>query len=248
MQRRGWKSLAGVPAHRGIKSIVSEMDFRDLKNFRNLVIQGDTEFYVTSVPFSMDSSDGKLIIMQNTAKKQSIERKRRAAIQRAKESFRNDNDPIPDDLAKFFNKSGGINWHAVQRAENSDGLSFLFTNSRISRKEALKIYFTKDVVERCFNLEKSVLNLRPIRFWLDSKIKSHVLVCHISLALLTTFRIRLENSGLTCTLEQGLKELNSIYKIKLNAKKGSKLHFNLVNTMSNQQTATLKAVAPKINL
>ena len=139
----------------------------------------------------------------------------------ARDEFRSHATEIPDDLKKFFDARLSINWHAVNRAEKFDGLSFIFTDTKL--EEAVRIYFAKDVIERCFKVEKSVLNLRPIRFWLDSKIKAHILICHcFSLALITTCRVRLEKQGIfeeiSSVFQNSVRYRNLSFRIEWNRK------------------------------
>src|SRR3990167_9904263 len=195
LSNTGWHSLAGVPIHRAVKSAISNLDLESMQKFRNIVIQGDAEFFVKPIKFEIGGISGKLIVMQNSRKKQDISRFRRLKIVKARDDLKNFGNDIPEELKKYFNKTKSINWHAITRAERYDGLSFIFTDAKIAAAEAVHLYFAKDIIERCFKLEKSILNLRPIRFWLDSKIKVHVLICHLALSLLTTCRIRLQKQG-----------------------------------------------------
>lgn len=251
LSNTGWKSLAGVPMHKGIKSVISELDFSKLQNFRNLVIQGDTEFFVKPIKFAIGGVPGRLFILQNTKKKQDVERFRRYRIHHTADYIKSNSSAIPDELLEFFDVKNRINWHAVKRAEKYDGLSFLFTDAKMSVREAVKLYFAKDLIEQCFKLEKSILKLRPISFWLDSKIKSHVLICHIALALLTTSRIRLQNQGVTSDICGIFRKLNSIYKVYFSINKKNhdeKCNFDQVNTMSNDQQKILRIMAPKLKM
>ena len=244
----GWKSLAGMPFHKGIRTLVSNLDLSGIENMRNLVLQGETEFFVCSILHEYNQVKGKLLILQNTRKKQDKARLRRANLVIARDIFRKQGTEIPDELKKFFDARLSINWHAVNRAEKSDGLSFIFTDAKISKQEAVRIYFSKDVIERCFKVEKSVLNLRPIRFWLDSKIKAHILICHIALILITTCRVRLKKQGIFEEISTVFKKLGSIYKIYLSESSGQKTSFSTVNTLSKYQSDILMAIAPKLNL
>jgi len=157
---------------------------------------------------------------------------------------------IPDNIKEFFSKDGRINKHAVDRAERYDGLSFLFTDAKLNRQDCLKFYFDKDLVERCFRAEKSVLKLRPINFSTDKNIKSHIMICHLALVLLTTCRERLRKNAIITAPEVALRKLESIYKVYLRGKPSKKKNqdilFNRVNTLSQSQKTILKAIAPKL--
>lgn len=243
----GWHSLAGIPMHHGIKVAISNLDLEGMQKFRNLVIQGDTEFFVKPIKFEIGGVSGKLMVMLNTRKRQEKARFRRLQIMKAREHS-NVESVIPDELTNFFNKNNSINWHAITRAEKYDGLSFIFTDSKIAVSEAVRLYFAKDIIERCFKLEKSILNLRPIRFWLDSKIKVHVLICHLALSLLTTCRIRLEKQGINDDIGRIFKKLNSIYKIYFSVDNLCDMGFSKVNTLSKHQKSILKIIAPKLEM
>jgi hypothetical protein len=248
LSNTGWHSLAGVPIHRGIKAAISNLDIERMQTFRNVVIQGDTEFFVKPIKFEIGSVMGKLLVMQNSRKKQEIARFRRLKILKARDCLKSSNNDIPEELAIYFNKKNSIDWHAIARAERYDGLSFIFTDAKIATAEAVHLYFAKDIIERCFKLEKSVLHLRPIRFWLDSKIKVHVLICHLALSLLTTCRIRLQKHGVSDDIGKIFKKLSSIYRIQFSIDASGNVPFCKVNTLSKYQSSILKIIAPNLKM
>ena len=248
LAKTGWHSLAGIPMHQGVKAAISNLDLKHIQKFRNIVVQGDTEFFVKPIKFNIGGVAGKLIIMQNSRKKEDIARLRRLNIIKARDCLRDFGASIPEELEIFFNNTKSINWHAIARAERYDGLSFIFTDAKIAVTEAVHLYFAKDIIERCFKLEKSVLNLRPIRFWLDSKIKVHVLICHLALSLLTTCRIRLQKQGIFDDIGGIFKKLNSIYKVYFSIDASPDVHFSTVNTLSKYQSSILKIIAPKLEM
>ena len=247
----GWKCLAGLPMHKGVKSAISNLDFDNLKNFRNLVLQGDTKFFVKSIPFKIGQTSGKLMILQNFLKKQRQTMDRMVAIEEAKQHIGTKPDLISDEIKKCFTASGKVNRHAIQRIEKLDGLSFIFTNAKLSQKEAVQHYFAKDLIERCFRLSKSTLSLNPIRMQLDENIKSHIMICYLGLTLLTTVRLRLENKGIFRDPGEVLRSLDSIFKVYMtgeDSKTKSKMPFFKVNTLSNQQSSIIKIISPKIEM
>ena len=248
----GWKSLAGVPLHKGIKKLISNLDLNGMKNFRNLVLQGETEFFTKSVKFDMGDIPGKLIILLNAKKRESLARKRRLEITKAKKQLENDPDKIIDcNIMDFFNNNYEINHHAVKRREKYDGLSFIFTDARIKIDEAVRMYFAKDLIEQCFKLEKSVLKINPIRMWLDENIKSHALICHLGLVLLTTVRFRLHKNDISMHPSTVLGKLDTIYKVYFSGKTKrvkEQIFFSKVNTMSKSQKELIHAIAPNLDL
>src|ERR1700722_16120531 len=126
LSNTGWNSLAGIPMHKGVKAAISNLDLEGMQKFRNIVVQGDTEFFVKPIKFNVGGVSGKLIVMQNSRKRQEISRFRRLKIIKARDDLRNFDIAIPEELEKFFNKKKSINWHAITRAERYDGMSFIF--------------------------------------------------------------------------------------------------------------------------
>lgn len=255
LSKTGWKSLAGLPMHGGVKSAISNMDFEKMQSFRNLVVQGGTELFVKSLPYQISDTKGKLLVLMNSSRKHVLSSERRLRINADKEVIKREPDEVSEELKKYFNCDGNINVHAVERAERYDGLSFLFTNAKLNISEAVSSYFAKDLIEQCFKMEKSILNLRPIRFSLDSNIKSHIMICYLALALITTLRCRLTNKGIFTNPSAVLKNLESIYKVYLtgrakgkDGKKQQETLFNKVNTMTKHQSKVIRIIAPKLKM
>ena len=139
----------------------------------------------------------------------------------------------------------------VQRIEELDGLSFIFTNAKPSQKEAVQHYFAKDLIERCFRLSKSALSLNPIRMQLDENIKSHIMICYLRLTLLTTVRLRPENKGIFRDPGEVLHSLDSVFKVYMtgeDSKTKSKMPFFKVNTRTNHQSSIIMIISPKIEM
>lgn len=251
LTKLGWKCLAGLQNHKGVKSAISNLDFESMDNFKNMVIQGDTKFFVKSIPFQIGQTKGKLIILQNYLKKQKIKIERMASIDRARDLLNDRPELVDDTLLKYFNSNNKINIHAVNRAEKYDGLSFLFTNAKLNQKQAVEYYFAKDIVERCFRTAKSSLSLRPIRLVHDHKIRAHIMVCYIGLALLTTVRLRLNKAAIHTEPSAVLKSLETIFKVYLigtKTKGNLRFPFTKVNTLSNTQKKLIKIIAPNIEM
>jgi transposase len=71
--------------------------------------------------------------------------------------------------------------------EDSDvkhlGYTLIFHNTKMEDKDAVRMYYKKDIVERAFKKQKGVLSLRPIRVWLKEHVEGHVRVCYLAYAL-----------------------------------------------------------------
>lgn len=182
-----WKVVAGVAMHAGIKSAISDLDLVSIKKFRNLIRQGKTHFYATSIPFKMSTVKGKLIILVNHYKRQVIQQKRLDRILNAQDALANKKE-IDQNLKKYFTRTGKINTHVLNREEKYDGISILFTNGKISKQDSVRLYFEKDLIEKSFQALRGVINIRPVHVRLTGKVNAHILICYLSYTLLTTFR------------------------------------------------------------
>jgi transposase len=247
-----WKVLCGVPCHVGIKKLISKMDLSDLENFSNRVILGEKAFYVKSQKFNIGDSDGKLLILLDPLKRVKNREKRFQMLEKARDSLDN-GEKIDSSLHKYFSHVWAINTSAIRREELTDGLSFLFTNARISTSDAVKQYFAKDLVEKAFQLFKGVLDLHPIRMWLDTKIKAHVTVCYLAYCLLSALRYILFSEGIAISPLQALDELKDVRRVyfkKINDKKTTQKDdyavFSRVVTLSKTQEKILKTISPTL--
>lgn len=253
-----WKVVAGVALHAGIKSAISDLDLNSIKNFRNLIRQGKTHFYATSMPFKMSAVKGKLIILVNHHKRQVIQQKRLDSILNAQDALAMKKE-IDKNLKKYFTTTGKINTHALHRAEKYDGISILFINGKTSKQDSVRLYFEKDLIEKSFQALRGVINIRPVHVRLTGKVNAHILICYLSYTLLTTFRCFLQKSRgkmmfSKCSSLEALEEISRVYKIYYesdtsNYNTGSKNNkqYQLVET-TELQAAIMKAICPEVSL
>jgi len=251
-----WKIIGGMPLHQGIKSTISKMDFSELESFRNRIQQEDTVFYGTTIPYQLDSVKGKLLILLNPRKRLEIREKRLKKIKAIRNAHAA-GKVVDIKMKKYFNKSGGINSHAIKRAEKYDGLSILFTTGKLSREDIVQIYFGKDLIEKAFQCFKGVLALRPVRHWLENNVRAHIMICYLAYVLLTTFRFKLNNyakkssiSGIS--VSRALSELADTYRVYFYNREQQKsnqdrktLDSKLVQ-LSSLQEDILKAISPTL--
>jgi transposase len=255
---KGWKTIGGMPLHRGIKDIISKMDLRKLQDYSNRVEQGSTDFYVFTVGYQFGTTLGRLAIVLNGRKGQAQTEERRRLLSQAQGELLEGKEVI-ESLKKFFNKKNRINTHALRRQEKYDGLSFIFTNAKLSRAEIIRIYFGRDVIEKSFQCLKGPLGLRPIRSWLQHSVESHIFICYLSYALLTTFsyllrknEAKLTKNGLPpLSIEDALHQLTKVYRIYFHRGSSSGTEnpqlYKLV-TLTRHQEAIMRAISPKLIL
>ncbi len=98
-----------------------------------------------------------------------------------------------------------------------------------------------------------VLDLHPIRFWLDNKIQAHVTICYLGYSLLATLRYMLKSKGIDLSPLKALDELSEVYRISFakddndkNDTKFDRTLFSKVITLTKSQETIIRAVSPKL--
>ena len=93
------------------------------------------------------------------------------------------------------------------------GYSLVYHNTEYSSEEVIKNYFDKDMVERAFRHIKGVLNLRPIRVWLNNHIEGHIKICYLAYAILSLMNFKLKKLKISAV--EALNSLKHGYKVNL---------------------------------
>lgn len=93
------------------------------------------------------------------------------------------------------------------------GYSLVYHNTEYSSEVVIKNYFDKDMVERAFRHIKGVLNLRPIRVWLNNHIEGHIKICYLAYAILSLMNYKLKKLNISAV--NALSSLKHGYKINL---------------------------------
>lgn len=173
-----WKVICGLKMSERIEtSITSELT--DLVRVGNRVHVNQSKFYCREKKFVHGSSRGRLIICFNRKRAQLQEESRFDEIETAQIRLGN-NKTIKPELLKFFGKDGQLLNARLTEAAQTDGISLIFTNTKIPLEGVVKGYFYKDVVEKAFQALKGVVNLRPNRHWLYNRVEAHVFICYLA--------------------------------------------------------------------
>jgi hypothetical protein len=77
--------------------------------------------------------------------------------------------------------------------------------------DVVKLYRSKDRVEKDFQTIKSVLKLRPLRHRTDAKVRAHVTICVLALAVQRLMEQRLERAGQPMTACRALAALKDVH-------------------------------------
>jgi hypothetical protein len=94
-----------------------------------------------------------------------------------------------------------------------DGFVLLLGHPELSHSatELVNLYRIKDTVEKDFQTIKSVVKLRPIYSYTDSKVQAHVTICMLALLVQRTLERRLRVSGLPLTAPSCIDILSSCH-------------------------------------
>ena len=66
-------------------------------------------------------------------------------------------------MDKYFGADGRLLTHRLQKAEEFDGYSSIFTTAKLSKVEMVRLYFDKDLLEKAFRSLKGIIKVQPIR-------------------------------------------------------------------------------------
>ena len=109
----------------------------------------------------------------------------------------------------------------IADAEILDGkYALMSTRIRMSTKEIISAYYDKDGIEKAFCCIKQPIGLRPIRHWLDGRVKAHIFMCYLSYLLMKTLEHMLKKGGLTMNAENALKQLSKVKYVVVTNPKG----------------------------
>ena len=243
MAGENWKLLCGLKIDEGIKQkLGAQFSSKDLIKVGNRIRMNRTVFYCDERTFRHGKTKGRLITIFNRKKALEKEESRLDEIQSAKIRLEK-GQTIKPELAEFFGKDGKINNSRLENERRFDGISFIFTTSDLSINEAVKAYFDKDVVEKCFQSLKGVVRLRPIRHWLYNRVEAHIFICYLSCLLLSILKIKV--APLEISFQTALNELDGLYRVYLKVpKKGFRI--GRLVALTKKQEKILRAVDKRL--
>lgn len=101
-------------------------------------------------------------------------------------------------------------WRARRRF---DGFSILVAHRdiRMDPADIVRLYRSKDRVEKDFQTIKGAIQLRPVRHRLNDKVRAHITLCILALLLERTIEKRLRAAGRPSTASMALKVLETAH-------------------------------------
>jgi transposase len=131
-----------------------------------------------------------------------------------------------------------LNQQKIEQEKKFDGI-FVLLSSRYDLKasEVVESYKNLKEVEMLFDDLKNFVDIRPIRHWLQVRVRAHVFICVLALLLKRIFEIQYMNSK--CTMEP-LEEISKSklikYKVKFSKREDRSQTFpKVTNTTAMQK-------------
>jgi transposase len=234
-----WETLCGLALTDNVKAfwrpVIRKSNRLELEDRVQL---NKTTFYVTARPYFLDKIKGDLHLCFNARQQVDLRDSRRDEIVHAQQLLREDK-AIKSGLERYFDQKGNVIVKALDKAEEFDGYSCIFSTRRIAKDQLVRLYFDKDLVEKAFRSLKGVVKLQPIRHWLSQRVIAHVFLCYLAYLLLSLLKFRLK--GLSISPDDALYELSTMYKVYLRDSKNL-FKISRVVTLTKRQETILKSI------
>ena len=239
-KKAGFEVICGLAIKQDVRKMVDKIltkkeEFMQLKNRVRLK---NTILYCTQQKCSYGRVRGELVLCFNEEKARINKEKRIDQINKAQDLLLQ-RKSISEGIKRFFKEDFSIDERAILEAQQYDGCSVIFSTKKLAIEEIVKPYFEKDKVEKAFRSMKSVLGLKPIKHWLEERVKSHIFICYLSYLLISLLETKIKKLDITAI--SALEKLSTAYKVSLRNKK-TKNEFEKIVTLSKEQEKIMKAV------
>jgi len=131
-----------------------------------------------------------------------------------------------------------LNQEQIAQEENLDGIFVLLTKRvDLEKEKVVESYKNLKEVEMLFDDLKHFVDIRPIRHWLEIRVRAHVFICILGLLLKRIFEINYMGcKSVTEPLEEIAKSKLVKYKVRFSEREErSKIFFKVTNTTSVQK-------------
>lgn len=98
-----------------------------------------------------------------------------------------------------------------QRRRRYDGFMLLIAHPELphTAEQLCRLYRSRDLIEKDFQVIKSCLKLRPVYHYTDLKVRAHVTICMLALFLERALRRKLKEASAGISAQAALDELGS---------------------------------------
>jgi len=109
----------------------------------------------------------------------------------------------------------GIDKKAIEAEARYDGKYVLRTNSQLDTHQVALAYKDLWRVERAFRTLKSSLDLRPVYHWKDSRVRGHIMVCFLALALESALQRKMVEKNIDVEYSYVLRDLQQLRAVEM---------------------------------
>jgi transposase len=137
-----------------------------------------------------------------------------------------------------------VDKNAITEEEKGDGI-FVLVTSRFDLEAAKIIESYKNLkeVEMLFDDLKNFVDIRPVRHWLEKRVRAHVLICILSLLLKRVFEINhMKGKAIMQPLEEISKSKLVYYRIQFSEKEQRFQTVPKITTVTQEQEKYFKLV------
>jgi transposase len=137
-----------------------------------------------------------------------------------------------------------VNQKVINYEEEMDGI-FILTTSRedLEAKKVVESYKNLKEVETLFDDLKNFVDIRPVRHWLEVRVRAHVFICILALLLKRIFEIDcLKGKCVIEPLEEISKSKLIKYKVKFSEREDRTKAFRKVTNITSSQKKYFKMV------
>ena len=137
-----------------------------------------------------------------------------------------------------------VNQKLIDYEEEMDGI-FILTTSRqdLEAKKVVESYKNLKEVEMLFDDLKNFVDIRPVRHWLEVRVRAHVFICILALLLKRIFEIDcLKGRCVMEPLEEISKSKLIKYKVKFSEREDRSKTFRTVTNTTSMQKEYFKMV------
>ncbi len=241
-RKAGFHVICGLSIRLNLKDFVRDIIKKeDLLKFQNRIRLKKSVFYCIKRKLKHGNIKGYAVICYNEEMARFNKEKLLDDISKAKESLEK-HKPIPEYLKKYF-KDNSIDEIKIKEDLEFGGYFLLFSTKNLEVHKIVRQYFDKDKVEKAFRCLKSSLGIRPIKHWLEDRVKAHIFICYLSYLLTSLLEAKLSNKKISSS--NALDKLSTAYKIHLKNKR-LKNEFTKIVTLTSEQRDIMKAVDKKI--
>jgi transposase len=137
-----------------------------------------------------------------------------------------------------------VNQKIIDYEEEMDGIFILTTNRQdLEAKKVVESYKNLKEVEMLFDDLKNFVDIRPVRHWLEVRVRAHVFICILALLLKRIFEIDcLKGKCVMEPLEEISKSKLIKYKVKFSKREDRSKTFRTVTTTTSMQKEYFKMV------